>query len=413
MTIFKKINKVSVSCVLYYLGIFVIGLGCTNLFSLQGYLLLVGTVIVAASAILDGGLQFNRKYIVLVLFCFSFFAFSFISGEDRTVRNLLYNFCYYVFMPVVLSAVFFQRSHDRNAKKAAIWSIATGFAVGGWLLIVSTYLYAGNDFDSVIVSFWDNRSISRTGIQLYFVPLFALSFSWFLNVKRCNGLRYWFVFVALMLYDAFVFYYSLEIGNRAIFVSIAAVIVFFFLLLVSKLRSTKIKLAIIVICILMILLIVGMTLGILPMPDFLANIPVIKRFLAGGSNSQRVKLYMQFFANFWRYPFGGTYHAIDDRYVHNFILDIYTFGGIIPFFLFLVLLVWYLCGLKSAEAKYTLGYDGLFLFVGIFAIGMFEPLFEANAFYIPIVCLLFEDIFALIEEPASARPLKINRTYRI
>ena len=80
MTIFRKINKGSVSCALYYLGIFVIGLGCTNLFSLQGYLLLSGTFIVAASAILDGGLQFNRKYIVLVLFCFSFFAFSFLSG---------------------------------------------------------------------------------------------------------------------------------------------------------------------------------------------------------------------------------------------------------------------------------------------------------------------------------------------
>lgn len=379
----------------FYVACVVLGVAASNIFSLQGYLLLICFFLFAFSALLNGGFQFNSRFIVLILFCVSYACFYFLAGEGKTISDLFYIVFYSCCLPLSIAICIFQRSRDLISKRFLVWSLCIGLAVGAWLLVLATYLYAGNDLDSIMVGFWNDTPIARTGIQVYMIPLFALSFSYFINnrVRRLSFL--WItVFLFLILYDLFVVYFSLEIGNRAIFIAFGAVIVLFLIKIINKIHDKKIRFFALSVFLILGVLIIGMFFGLIPIPSFLANIPTIKRFLDGGSNDQRFKLYVQFFNNCLQYPLGGTFHAIEDRFVHNFFLDIYNFAGIIPFLLFGGLLVMYISGISKPMPYYCLRSENVFLFVGLFVLGMFEPLFQANMFSISVFCVLFEEVFA-------------------
>lgn len=385
-----------------FFGLSLLFFGCSNILSLQGYLIVLGASMLYVSCLLKGAFKPSKYFWLLVCFCVSYAIFSFLSG-DRTVRSLISAFSYSIFVPIGISLPIFQDPTNVKLRKGIIWSMAAGLAVSAFFTVLATYLYAGRDLGDILITFWDEESTVRTGIQLYFIPLFSISLAYFFGWKRSlHSATYWVGFIGFAIFDIFVLYFSLEIGNRAIFVSFVALFLYVLIRIINTAKSRTFKITFFVFLSIVLIVALGLFLGILPVPDFLANIPVIERFLNGGSNNRRLSLYIDFIQNFWKYPFGGTFHDIKDVYVHNFILDIYTFGGIIPFAFFLVLLFLFFKNFKYLNSNAYLHDDVKFLLVGIFFLGMFEPLFQANPLYISFVLFLFNIGF-------SACPTKIYR----
>ena len=380
-----------------YVGLFFIFFGCTNIFSLQGYSIVFGALMIYISCFLKGAFKPNRHFWLLVCFCLSYAVFSFLSGEKK-LNSFVSAIAYSVFVPISIGLSILQDPKNIKLRKGLIWSMAVGLAFSSVLTVLATYIYTGSNLSDVLITFWSDDGMARTGIQLYFIPLFSLSFAYFWKLKRnLHRKDYWFGFIGLLFYDVFVFYFSMEIGNRAIFISFAAIFVYAVIRLINAAKSRIFRISCYIVLALIVLVIIGLFFGILPVPEFLANIPVIERFLNGGSNSQRLSLYIEFLQNFWRYPFGGVFVEITDTYVHNFLLDIYSFGGILPFAFFIILLICYICHFRRINSEYSLGDLNKFLFVGVFSLGMFEPLFIANPLYISVFVLLFADCLAVRE----------------
>ena len=282
-----------------FFGLSLLFFGCSNILSLQGYLIVLGASMLYVSCLLKGAFKPSKYFWLLVCFCVSYAIFSFLSG-DRTVRSLISAFSYSIFVPIGISLPIFQDPTNVKLRKGIIWSMAAGLAVSAFFTVLATYLYAGRDLGDILITFWDEESTVRTGIQLYFIPLFSISLAYFFGWKRSlHSATYWVGFIGFAIFDIFVLYFSLEIGNRAIFVSFVALFLYVLIRIINTAKSRTFKITFFVFLSIVLIVALGLFLGILPVPDFLANIPVIERFLNGGSNNRRLSLYIDFIQNFF------------------------------------------------------------------------------------------------------------------
>ena len=179
----------------------------------------------------------------------------------------------------------------------------------------------------------------------------------------------------------FCFITSTLSGNRSL--TIIFIIFFFVLgfLNVLKIRQKTLKITSLSLIGALFILGILILFGVVKLPFKLA---FLERVLdpAKNSDSARLELYMVFFKNFYKYPFGGLNTISELNYVHNIFLDMYTYGGLIPFVLFAAFAVDMAKKLSDSKDKLKISKGRYMLYLSLFVLtiglGLFEPIYNAN-----------------------------------
>ena len=376
------VTKKYLSNIVFVMASLLAFLGMANIFSLQGYLILASSILLFLYYLINGFKKPSLFFWLLLAFGAFYNLFSFINNV-WSFRQIVY---FIIFPCSIYFLVAYEAQNNYKKPKIYFLCFAFGMFISAIITILATFRFYGFSLSRsqpILNSLLNYEIIARTGLSLYLMPLSVLAFAYVIDCKFNNrSLIKCTIFLLSFIVIIFSIVCSNNIGNRAYIVAflIAVIIISFFKVIL--INNEFLKYATLSIILLLVIFILCLLFGFVP--DFLSSIPVFSRFSSGGSNSARITLYKEFFTCFLLHPFGGTYHYITDIYVHNFWLDIYNFTGIIPFGLFTFLFVRSLYyygkqyfGNNNLSKEQKLFFYGM---ISMFAIGLFEPIFQANCF---------------------------------
>ena len=395
----------------FFLGCLITALGCSNIFSLQGYLFLIGLVVLLLSVVASGRAYIGVLPLGALLFGVAYMVGLYFSGEFSIIVAV-----YHVLLPLVLSQLVFRISSLPEQKEqmlrvfAIALSIVLGLFVSFLFILVATVKRQGLYFaGGVLTDYWTNWTVSRTGISLYCVG--AMGIGTFVICAK-TPFRKWYTIVGSVLIIALSTVVGVVAGNRSFLVSLLSLVAFWVVYALLKIKKTAVKGAIIATVSVLFIGFVLLYIGVIPIPDFLLKIPVVSRILSGGSNSERLLLYKEFFSNFYKYPLGGVQNVMTRRFVHNFWLDFYTYGGVISFGLVTLLFVRSFFNARLCYRKGIISLPTVLLIltlaVAYASLGMLEPIYQANSLCLqPLFIIMF-----YLEAKAERIAIRTDR-YRI
>ena len=386
---FSKLPKIVFDILFYAILLFTF-LGCTNFFHLQGVFVLVSLVLALIYIFLKGKILLDYTLVFSFTFALFYSISAFVYYRDNFLTTALYAFSLVIFI---------QLFHCFEDKKKMVYWLSGAYVAGLFLAflltVIKTFWVQGPAFGGDVVNdFWSNGVVSRTGLTLYEIGYLGVAFA-LLTFK--NTLRRWYTVPLILLSLFFCIYVSLSVGNRSFIVAFA--ILLYFLILYKVLASKKwIKWLVVliiysVIFIGLILMIVLVGRGIITIPPALMEITIIRRLFTINPMAGRPEIWAKFFTEFYRFPFGGFSQHNNIGYVHNLLLDFYSFGGIVPFILatvFFVYLFRYL--IKFVKMKGVPRFDKGICYCVIFAIigiGFIEPIYQANQNCVVPLFLIF------------------------
>lgn len=380
----------TVKSVFFLFSLIFIFLGTADFFSLSGLFLLLGSLCLFCYTLLSGNLRFDFYLLLIVSFLLIYCLI--VSLWCGFSINLLNDF-----LVIPVSFYLFSQSNGKNKKNICsfLLSFIFGYLLRASILLYTTILNQGFHFVNFLTGTdWRSTNlvyISRNGLSLFFVPFFVASIPY---IFEKNAFKKWWTIAFAIVIDLIAIVTSMIVGNRAFAVCVVAWFLVQFFVLLAKVQNKSLLYILFSVYFALIILFILVFFGVIPIPENLLKFYVVQRFLNGGSNSDRMNLYKYFFQNFWRYPFGGMYNNLG-RYLHNFYLDIYNFSGVVPFLLFsFFLIVFALDSRKVLNDKYfsveseTTRYV-LWIFVGLFTLGMIEPLFQTDNVVCGIVFFCF------------------------
>ena len=324
-------------------------------------------------------------------------------GEKIEISYLIQ----FLICPSLLYSLGISITHSKERMKSAI-SFAFVFVVAwlfglfmrGFLSIVINITYTGFIFsDRRYFEVWTKVFTNSTLLTTFFYPICGLFITYcFIRNKKGNPWFYLFLVIAF----AFCIFSFSSLAVRSPFLN-SGFLLIILALYSSKNANEKVKTAFIIIflgilAVLLIFVILVYT-NAFGIQRILEKIPVLMRFFDGGSNSERMSLYKEFFKKFLYYPFGnlGQSKALGTSYfTHNVWLDTYAFGGVfsfVPLFLLTIneiLIVFKLLKMNNKNKNTTIL---LFLIIVLFQVYMFEPVIQGN----PYVFLFQFVIFGIVD----------------
>ena len=355
-------------------------LGTMNFLSYQGAFIIVSAGLMLAYILLKGRVTINIPTILVIIFVISYVVPIYVFTKPLFESNLLYSGILILFIQL------FECFPDK--KKFVIGmtgSYVLGLFAAFILIVIRTYWEQGASFDGdALTSMWTGEMVARTGLSLYGISAIGISFA-ILFTK--NRFRKWYIIPLLVFVIVGCSFVSIKVGNRSFILTIAVLLLsmFIFNLCVSQKKVLWGILSGVTLTGLVggITVIVLYQKGYLPFLDSLKNIKIIARILETDFDGGRIKLWSDFFKDFYKYPFGGLILTLDRPYVHNIFLDFYAYAGAIPFLLFLGFLVFLLIYLfKYSKRSDKSLFEKNLLFSIIFAIislSMIEPMYQANS----------------------------------
>lgn len=396
----KTVQSISLS-----LSLLFIFLATSNIFSLSGIFLLLASVCLIFYSIISGNIRLDL-YLILIIAFLGTYSLIVIAWQGFSF-NILNNF---IICP--LSFYLFSQSNGKDEKNisAFLLCFAFGYLLRAFILLFTTIMYQGYHFVNFLtaIDWYSGQTIyvSRNGLSLFFIPVLILSLPF---IFEKNSLKNWWSILFTIIIDLIAIASSISVGNRALIVCVMMWLLIQFLITLRKVKNKILFYSFLFSSILLVILFFLIFKGFIPLPENILNIYGIKRLIEGGSNSERLSFYIYFVMNFWRYPFGGMYNNLG-RYLHNFYLDIYNFGGMIPFLLFsFFLLIFALDAKKILNKKYYLQESEtsryvLWLFIGLFLFGMMEPTFQTDN----IICAIFFFCFGYMRGLSNVIPFRNN-----
>ena len=241
---------------------------------------------------------------------------------------------------------------------------------------------------------WTKEYITCTIASIYLIPVFMLSISAMAYLIRK---KHFVLSVALLIPIFIAGYISFRLQNRGFFVAVAIALFFFCYVVFFQFNSLKASdkdtrfffLAYIPLALSLIALVftVFTRFNVFGLADIMKDIPFLNRIISGGTDKARSDIYNHFFQNCWRYPFGGLKQNNllgEGHYVHNAFLDLYAVAGIVPFICFIYFFVRFIIVVIFKKKYHTnsVFFMGIIsIFLALFAISFFEPIFDANAYY--------------------------------
>ena len=352
-------------------------LGTLNIAGTQKYFILIAAALMVVYILYNRAIRINFRFVLAAAFgVFYTLGATFYNGFQ--LNYLFYPLSVIVLFQFCLSVL---RAGQTKHLHRLIFAYACGFFASYALLVFASISNQGLFYDGgFITDYWNQdpyASIARTGLSLYCVGFFAFVFA---NLYK-NQFRSKLTVGISITTILFCFLTSVLSGNRSL-----AIVFFLFgtviaILWLRRIRNAAAKVAIFGTLVALACLLILLFFGIIPLPF---KITFLERLLdpAKNSNSERIQLYVLFFQNFYRYPFGGLNTIENFNYVHNVILDMYTFGGFVPFAVFSVFCIDFVRVLVLARRHTGISSARFALFATLFAIsiglGLFEPIYNAN-----------------------------------
>lgn len=402
-----KLTRAKVQPVCFILGCLVFAFGCTDLFSLRGYAVAAGTLLLAVSMVMKGLKRPSVSFIVVCVISL-FTTIAFIVYKGFSLSGLFF----YCALPVIFFLLGAQCRENKNELLFLVLSITIGFLIKGLLLVDSTILNSGFLFYNFLTFFWGPKTdglayVARNSLTLYFLPVITATISVILYKNR---FRKWYDLLLLFALDAFAVWASLSAGNRAFLVVLALLIYFALLAAIEKTKNQLFQTVFFVLPILLFTIYFLFFFGVLSLPSWMESIPIINRLLGNGSNSERLSLYAYFFQNAWRYPFGGLYSNWG-RYVHSYVLDIYNEYGLIPFLGESVLLIFSF--LNAFMKRKRLNFSAkllVWLMIGFVLLGLFEPIVDTDNVINAFIFLFFGFFDYFAKTPDECLSRQVSKT---
>lgn len=376
---------------LFYLMILFTFLGCINFFMQQGLMITISLVFALTYIFLKQKIVINMTTILTICFAIFYSLSSLIYYSDLLFMTILYSFA----LPI-----FVQLFNCFDNKRKLLIYLGGAYVIGLFcsfiLIVIRTYWMQGLPFDGDVVNnFWNSSIISRTGVSLYVMAFIGIMFALlFFN----NRFRQWYTIPAIIFIIAFCTAVSFMIGNRSYIVAIAILV--YAILFFKVLETRRHWIAWIVIMAVYSVVVIGSLLlvklanaGKIVIPEALMKINVINRIFSVNINEGRPQILHTFFTEFYKYPIGGFSQFIHNGYVHNLLLDFYSFGGIIPFglattfFVFLFIYLFKFCNLEN-RSTFEKGIIVSVIFA-IIGIGVIEPIYQANPNSVTVLFLVF------------------------
>ena len=385
---FMRLN--TIKSALFIISLVFVFLGTSDIFSLSGVFLLLASACLLGFSMISGNIRLDLYLILVVIFSvvYSIIVFAWQGFSVNIISN-------FIISPI--SFYLFSQSNGNNKKNicAFLLCFVLGYLLRAFILLFTTIINQGYHFVNFLTGIdWYSGNtvyISRNGLSLFFVPFFVISLPF---IFEKNNFKKWWIVLFAVVVDLIAIISSIIVGNRALIVCIFIWFIAQFLITFAKIQNKKIFYSLFISLFVLVIVFFLIFIGVIPLPNSLLNIYGIRRLIEGGSNSERMSFYVYFVQNFWRYPFGGMYNNLG-RYLHNFYLDIYNFGGLIPFLLFSFFLVVFVLDSKHVlNKKYyfkeseTTRYV-LWMFVGLFTLGMIEPIFQTDNIICSIIFFCF------------------------
>lgn len=356
-------------------------LGCINLFAKQGLLILISLCFSLVYIGLKGKITLSITAILSLAFTIAYSIPAYFFHNELFFTTLLYALALPIY--VQLFSCFYN-------KKTFLIGIGSAYVVGLFisfiLMLIMTYWCQGNAFGGEVVNnFWTHELVSRTGVSLYQMGFLGACVSLLLFKSK---FRKWYTIPGYLFIIALCFWFALEIGNRSFLLAIALLV---YAMLFVKIILSKKWVKWFIIVLIFSLLLIGVLIvvalsnrGIITIPPEILKIPALNRLFTVDPTQGRPELLREFLSKFYLHPFGDlSYYMEGSNYVHNLVLDFYTFGGVFSFFIsttFFVFLAIYMVkfilikkGVSSFEKALIFG-----VIFGVLGIGFSEPIYQAN-----------------------------------
>lgn len=339
--------------------------------------------------ILRGKIYIDAAFILTIVFSISYCV---CDGINNGFASYYIGLALFLFPSLYqIGRALAEYEHGFNVVWLLTISTSTGFFLLAYLNVFEAISYEGLNFGSGMRLFWLEGGVApRTGLSIYIIPIIGLIFPiLFLKSKYRKD---W-VVIASLLVLVFCIWASAKTGNRSIFVVLALAIAFWAVVIFFKIKKVAFRIIYCVVIAGLVALFVVSVLGYGPLGKWLSSLYIFERFISGGSNSSRIRLYVQFFQNFIYYPFGGLNKVLSSYYVHNMILDFYTYGGIVPFIcaiaFFLNSLDRFVWMIQKGYLKDTKCICIVSVICMIYGMGLFEPVFQFGQYMLFIPYLFF------------------------
>lgn len=355
--------------------------------------------------------KITKKH-VLYIVVFSIFIFSFpifSNLHNFSLNSLFKDFYHYAFIPFLffITSFYFLKFYGIKNLLLCFIFLIFGFFLFSLGCFGNSYSINGifSSTSRISTNLWNPEAqISVTLLSIYSAPFsIALIGFGFLAIKHRQLVN----LILVIILSIFSIIGCAALGNRSFFVILIVGILLITIFFLRSLFKTK-KSFVVCACIVFGFLgFVGISFifikyNVFGLRKIADKIPVIKRFIEGGSDSNRWASYVNFFKNFYKKPFGGLAYSklISENsfaLVHNTWLDVYSLGGLIPFIAFATLT--FLIIIKIISFRKTMRQSYLLLLstisISIMAGFLFEPVVYANpylfgSFFMLLPLLFFE-----------------------
>ena len=373
----KKITLSNIYLFLVYSLLFLCGL---HFFDLTGYFFLAITLLVFLKALVCKKVRFTRGLLFVTLFSIFFFVFFCLTYkfEIKTIiQYLIGPFCLFVYGQSIATS---------DNKEKEIFNGLFFYVSGLSFLTIINVLYSGANmgFFSSIRNFyyvWTpgiTKSSTLFSIHADIIAAFSIGVLFW---KKTNRKWYYVLFSSIGLILSI--YFSIVLSNRSFFITLIVALLVAILLSLKRNKKMFYPFFISIIFISSFLLIWLLLIysNVFGLGELALRVPLLQRFLMGGSNSLRLEIYKTFFMNFWKYPFGGLSTSgllmngsETTEFVHNTFLDVYAESGLIPCILILYIFYASIRGFINILKCKDFNNDFLFIaFIGVLGGFLFEP----------------------------------------
>lgn len=289
-------------------------------------------------------------FILLVVFGFSFFGFSYKLGFFSTM-----GFC----LPMAYYIGSNLKDKSEKNIKTLIYLIAIGMQIHVLLnFAYDIYMYRSEFFiHRSHYDFWLKSIVNTpTTAVNYVIPT---SMVYYLLAKEKNNT---YKFAMLTMYGVMMFY-NIFLGRRTPLLMLIVVLFLGFVIDYKKIISyDKIKILMFSFLGLFSIGLIIIHFNIFGIGDIFYSLHIVSKFTEYGINSGRMGIVLEALSYLPKYPFGGQF--ISNRIgiqIHNLWLDIYDFAGVLPFMAIFIYTLYTLFNFIKIVFSKKLSHDYKFL----------------------------------------------------
>lgn len=381
----KNIQKFFASMLL-----FLFGLGIGNL---EKIFIVCFFVMVLWNHIKDSNFLVKRHSQAIPLVIWGFFFSAMFILEGRDVPG---NLVYYLIAPSTMCIFGYELISKDTAESDFLWYVyivSLGFFLHAIISIVLSAKSGVFQYNAEHVrDVWTGRMISRTIMGMYMMPIVCVSIPMLFRVEGKKLLLQRLLAITAVVSSLLA---SIYVGNRALLI-ISGILLMASLVMTFRFTKNKNRLLVFSLVSLLILIILTGS-NVVNLEHFVSTSFLSKRSKDIESDA-RFEVYKLVIQNFGNYLFGwlssgGHIKGTTLKWAHNVWLDIYTYGGLIPFVFFfnysLRVIRDTISVLKNRFLKITTKVTAIALLIGIFLNWAIEPVLQSNPYFLSACCMIF------------------------